>query len=733
MFIHPTALKQMNRMPHGLRVKCDKAIAHFERDRSHPGLQFKQLKSSPHYSIRIDQDYRGILQRTKGETFLLIAVSARQSVYDNLPEDVATDVNRVTGEFEVIPLDDVEKVAAAEPRADAAIAGTQVPPPLFDGFTDKELVDLGVAPVLMPSVREIRTETGLFRLVDVIPQHSANVLIELATGTSIDDVYEKITAPRVTTDVDVTDIDSAVERTIGTAVRSDDPAVKAMLEGDFEAWRLFLHPSQRALVESDHRGPVKVSGGPGTGKTVVALHRAARLARAAEPDDRILLTSYSANLAADLEDKLRGILPRELAGRVEVANVDKITRRIAFAGLRPAPQIADTQQQRDHWQTVLDAAGETEFDVPFCIDEWQHVVSAQMINAQHEYESAPRIGRIRRMSRAQRARYWQLLTAFKKRLQDEGQWTFEQVQLRAALSEEMRRMMEPARYQHVIVDEAQDLTAAHWRLLRALVEPGANDLFAVGDPHQRIFAQPVTLSSLGINVKGRSRRLEISYRSTRQILATATSVMAGSTVDDLDGGIDDLTRYRAIVSGTDPRFVATDSTDTELDAIVAQIKEWDHVDRTAIAVCAPYTHQAKRLAAQLSAAGIPTERLGKTPPTEPDAIHVATMARLKGLEYRCIVICGVNADQFPRGFATELADADPTAYQAAMQRERALLFVAATRARDALTFVWHGEPTEFLRSRLREGQRYRASRKGHPSSATGSRMDSPGDVCHGEP
>src|SRR5690606_20333066 len=93
-----------------------------------------------------------------------------------------------------------------------------------------------------------------------------------------------------------------------------------------------------------------------------------------------------------------------------------------------------------------------------------------------------------------------------------------------------------ARYRHAIVDEAQDLHAAHWRLLRALVPAGTDDLFIVGDAHQRIYGRPLVLSRYGIETRGRSRRLTVNYRTSREILTWCSAVMQGASVDDLEGG-----------------------------------------------------------------------------------------------------------------------------------------------------------------------------------------------------
>lgn len=701
---HPKALKQLAKLEPAVSGQAFKFMMQFQQNVNLPALKFQRLQGHQHlYSARVAKGYRALLRHVRGHHYLLVAILPRGDVYERLDERMAYFVNETTGGIEVINPSEINRITAADVPAPTPTSRTArnsaapAPQPLFDGFTSTELVDVGVSAELLPSVRNLHTETGLFRLADELPPHTAEVLVELAAGIGIDEVMEKITAPiRPDEPVDPTDFVAAVERPATQAIHSDDPSVTAILSDDFEAWRTFLHPAQRAFVDRDYQGPARVSGGPGTGKTVVALHRAARLARGLAPGQKILVTTYNANLAADLATKLKSLLsPKEFA-RVETKNIDKLARSIADESGSAHPVQRGDTILITYWRQILDAAAETEFTPEFCLDEWHHVVCGQMVTSSSQYLTVRRAGRGRRLNRSERIRLWKLFETFNTHMADRQRRTFAQVNMQAALAEEKRVATEPARYAHVVVDEAQDLSRAQWRLLRALVAEGPNDLFIVGDTHQRIYGTPLALAPLGINIRGRSARLTLSYRTTREILGAALGLVSGETFDDLDGDTETLAGYRSIMTGPQPRFISTDTEDAQWDAVIDQLRDWSGMQPADIAVCAPNRKQVETILARLRAAGIAAGEVDKNGPPKNAVIHVATMNRLKGLEYRHLIITGIGAEDYPRPYVTQLVGTDPIAYRQELKKERCLLFVAATRVRDALTVIWRGEPCLFL-------------------------------------
>jgi superfamily I DNA/RNA helicase len=291
-----------------------------------------------------------------------------------------------------------------------------------------------------------------------------------------------------------------------------------------------LNSLQREVVERSYPGPAWVSGGPGTGKTTVALHRARHLAtrRPAASGRAVLLATYRKKLAADLRDRLLELAGPDVAERVDVVNIDALAWRVARAAEPGAPRNwLGEPRALDMWRSLLaetsrtgasrtgasqaGAAG-TGWDPQFLQDEWTRVVLGHAITSRLEYFRVRRAGRARRLNRSERASLWELFEEYSRRLAAANLWTFRQVTAHAARLEMARAAREGARYAHVVVDEAQELSPTQWMLLRAMAAPGPDDLFLVGDPGQRVFGIPVSLASLGIDIAGRSTRLTVSYR-----------------------------------------------------------------------------------------------------------------------------------------------------------------------------------------------------------------------------
>ena len=694
--VHGHAAKQLDRLDPPVQKKFLAFSAHMADDINHKSLHFKRLNSSEDlYSARVGAEYRAIMYHVGSNQYLLLAVVHRRESYDRLGR-FSVKINQVSGMVEVVDLDLVaEKLHADEPAGTPARRREPEEPGLFTPFGEKVLAELGVSEQLLAPIMKIKTEDELLELCEAVSPMTRDILLELHSGRSVEDVMEYITRPAAVDDVDTTDLVAALERSKNIAVVSSDQAVQAMQAGKFAAWRLFLHPGQRRIIERDYSGPARVSGGPGTGKTVVALHRAARLARELDAG-KILLTTYNTNLAGYLRAQLDELLDKDLHDRVDVIGVDGLVRRIHGEDGTRLGALLDRREALSWWDAVITQHGGSDFDAAFLHDEWTEVVCGQLLRGRADYFSARRVGRSRRLNRQQRSHIWELVETFTARLIQEDRWTFEWLTAQAALAEEQRSATGSHRYAHVIVDEAQDLTAGHWRLLRTLVPQRRNDMFIAGDTHQRIYGPALALGPLGINIRGRSTRLTLSYRTTREILAAALGMVSGERYDDLDNGEETLAGYRAVNSGAEPQYVPTTDGDAELSAVVAQLRAWSDTEPDAIAVCAPDRQQVAAILATLKDAGIDAGEVGKSGPPPGRVVHVATLKRLKGMEYRNVVIAGIGAADYPRARVVAMETSDPSAYRAALRRERCELFVAATRARDALTLVWRGEPSRFL-------------------------------------
>lgn len=691
--------KEILKLPRAIKGAIYDFQRKFREDPQSHGLQLKRLEgNSQLYSARVTDAYRALLLKVSATQYLLVAVKPRGEAYENL-DRYAYQVNPVSGGIEFVDIVHVED--NVRPKLEVGPSTHAVPEPLFAVYSDDQLLTLGVAQPLLPLIAKITTEEELLGLVEYAPLLTGEVLLGLHDGLSPEEVLEQVTAPvRADEPVDVADYEKAMTRP-ATLVTTDDTALQAVLEGDFVRWQVFLHPLQRKIVERFYNGPSRVSGGPGTGKTIVALHRVKHLVDRLPPGDSkdVLFTTFNKNLAADLRSRLLELGGREVLDRVEVINIDSLAAKVA-AEAEPGVRRhwMDDSRAVDLWQDMLLELGERRWDARFLYDEWSQVVLGQVITSREEYFRARRAGRGRTLNRMQRAEVWQLVEQFTKRLTQANLWTFRQVAAHAALIEKARAASGNHRYRHVVVDEAQDLSPAHWMLLRAMALPGPNDMFLAGDTHQRIYDNYVSLGSLGIAIRGRSTRLTLSYRSTHEILTVAEGLLGTEEWDDLDGGTDSLEGYRSVLRGPKPSFRAHATWQDELDGIVQQVKDWQTADGTpsSIGIAVPERRLMPEVENYLNSRGVPAASIGPDGPRKPDAVHVGTLHRFKGLEYQRMIVAGVSFGMIPGPRVEYLRDSDPLRYQREIKRARSLLFVAATRARDSLVMSWHGMASPFL-------------------------------------
>jgi superfamily I DNA/RNA helicase len=468
--------------------------------------------------------------------------------------------------------------------------------------------------------------------------------------------------------------------------------LQRILAHPFVTWRTFLHPDQRQIAyHPGYSGSAQVTGGPGTGKTVTVLHRAAFLAEHAEHAAApILVTTFAGNLAEALQAQL-GLLIADPRTRekIEVLNVDRLAYRVVRQA-RGTPVIADERTLRARW---AQAATATPFTPAFLKNEWEQVILAQDLPTERAYLTCARTGRGRPLTKAQRSQVWQATQQVTAELEAAHQATH--LQLANEATRLLRRAGTPA-YRHILVDEAQDLHPAQWRLLRAAVAPGPDDLFIAADPHQRVYDNRVSLVSLGISVRGRSRRLSLSYRTTQEILAWAVPLLGPDPVTGLDGEVDSLIGYRSPMHGPRPQHRLTVSRAEEFTFLTERVGSWlsDGIEPHAIGVAARSAALVSEAREALRLAGIETVSLNGRGDTR--AVRAGTMHAMKGLEFQAVAVIGVERGLVPEPAAVTPAAEDAATHAQDLQRERRVLFVACTRARDHLYVSGTGQPSIFL-------------------------------------
>ena len=631
-------------------------------------------------------------------------------------------MNRVSGALQVVDVEAAElavgdaiaaavsealanQTPAAQATPETSPAATAQPesPSLFSHCSDDQLMLLGVPEALLPAVRAVTSEEALSRLIEWVPQDCVDGLILLADGRPIEAVIEELERQRPSA-IDPTDVAAALETPESKAeflVITDDDVLEAMLSAPLERWRVFLHPSQRRLVERQWSGAVRVLGGAGTGKTVVAMHRARWLANElinTSSAGRVLFTTFTRNLATDIRANLTKICSPEELQRIEVIHLDGwVMNFLKGQGLQV--RVFNEEARDSCWSLAMDLADTSlGLDERFYREEWKDVVLAQGCRSRDEYLMARRVGRGTRLSRPQRAQIWPVFDAVRAEFRQRGLWEPEEAkQIAADLIHKGDRL---PLYAAVVVDEAQDLDVASFSLLRALVgEPRANDLFIVGDPHQRIYGKPVVLSRCGIDIRGRSRKLRINYRTTEETRAWATAVLHGLDFDDLDGGSDPASDTRSLLHGDDPLVQGFEDPADEQKFLVSMLRQLRDEQQSLASTCvAARTNKAvEKLEALLKGEGFSTRVINAEESDDPSdpALRLATMHRVKGLEFDQVFLPALDASQMP--LQVELNKRpDALSRELFEQQERSLLHVAATRAKKRVVVSYSGKASPFI-------------------------------------
>jgi superfamily I DNA/RNA helicase len=701
-------LDDYSKLPRSVQGSVKMAIDKFA-EHVHAGLHLEKLtrcKDDRIRTIRIDAMWRGVvLAPDSGDTYSLIRVMPHDKAIEYAGSHRFT-VNEALGVVEVRDEAALEQLQPALEQA-ALATGKR----LFAHVSDADITRLGIDENTRVIARLLTSDAHLDAMQPMIPEAQYNALYLLAGGLPVEEVWAEVAqyAPSgglPGEEVDPGNLVKAMERTPGRVVFvKGNEDLDRILEHPFAAWRIFLHPAQRKIAYAPrYAGPAQVTGGAGTGKTVTALHRAAYLARRTagqltfeEPAASVLLTTFTRNLADSLLAQFDLLVEEaDARGQVEIRNVDSLAHRVVERARGARPAIIEGRELDGLWAAAV-AEAELPYAPSFLNREWEQVILAQDLRAEQEYLTASRAGQGTPLGKTQRRQVWALTQRVEGRLRALGRDTFTQLANEAARALRAGTVRLP--YRHVILDEAQDLHPAQWRLLRACVPAGPDDMFIVGDAHQRIYDNHVSLARVGINVRGRSKRLTVNYRTTQEILALAVPALGKSPVTGLDDEADTLTGYRSPLHGRRPKVVGTRTREAESDALVRQVTAWraEGVEPHAIGVAARSNWMAKEAAGALNAAGVPTVSLAAK--ARKDAVRVGTMHGMKGLEFQAVAVIGVGEGIVPAPPALTDAAEDPVAHAQDLQRERCLLFVALTRARDHLYISYSGSPSPFMSNR----------------------------------
>ena len=687
------------RLPQAQQNKVAKFITNFQKNPRATSINYEKIEQArdPNLrSVRIDQAYRGIvLKPAVGDVYILLWVDHHDDAYAWARRHKCT-INSETGAIQVFEVDAGENDINTQERPPEA--GVEVG--AFDGLKDRELVRLGVPVELLPLVRSLRDDRELDAVQRRLPLEAYEGLFLLLAGERYSDIINEREQP-VEAAIDTGDFTRALQRPASQSrflVADDELELSAMLAAPLDQWRVFLHPSQRRLVEGNKSGAVRVLGGAGTGKTVVAMHRAKWLAQhCAGPHQRVLFTTFTRNLATDIRLNLSTICAPDILKKIEVVNLDRWVsdylrrRKYAF-------EIEFNGARSREWQAAMDLKP-LDVEVPdsFYREEWERVVLPQGLQASDAYCRASRVGRGTRLSRGDRGKVWVVFEEYRNLMTRRGKKEVDDAYRDVAAL--IKREPNTLPYVAAVVDEAQDMGTQAFNLIRSLVPEGVNDLFIVGDGHQRIYGRnKVVLSQCGINIRGRSKKLRINYRTTEELRMWATRLLEGRNIDDLDGGVDDNREYKSLTHGEAPELRHFGTREAQAEHVVQMLRDAIANDEPLGRICvvARVKDELEFQEAAFAQAGIPSVRIEghQSDQGRDDAVKTATMHRIKGLEFDRVILISINDGIVPLRHSEQ--SHDPVEIRQRETEERALVYVAVTRARKSAWVLSFGQASAFV-------------------------------------
>lgn len=698
------------RLPAQARRKTMQFLKKFRQAAVSNAINYEKIQAaSPDCrSARIDDNYRVIISHPEsGNVYLLLWVDTHDEAYRWARTHVCR-VNPQTGSLQVFESSDsAPDMDAAAPAAEKAAPPEQAAsevPLLFKPWSDAELMSVGVPEVCLPLVRQIRSRDGLEALREKFPAEAFESLVWLSEGEPLDDVRAVCGAPQPTESIDEAVRSPRSQRSF-RVIESDEEMLR-IVDASLERWRVFLHPAQKRIAERESTAPMLVRGAAGTGKTVVAMHRAANLVRRKDwlPGAKLLFTTYTANLAVDISAQLDALCTPDEKRRIEVVNLDAwvsgflrrhdAAKRIIYPGSREYDEC---------WSRAMTMA-DLSLALPrtFYEEEWRRIVLPQEIVSEKAYLKAPRKGRGTPLSRTQRKKVWPVFDEMRSQMSSRGVMTIEDACFCAIHILDSQPCI--THYQAVIVDEAQDFGSEALTLLARLALPDGNAqekprIFLAGDGQQRIYARQGSLLSCGIDVRGRSSvRLKLTYRTTEEIRKAANAVLSGETFDDMTGEAEELRGGLSNRHGVSPELGVCASGEEECAWIEERIREVQKslsVSLSDICIVSRTNEAADAYRAAFQAKGFAAVKLSrKSDRACEEGLRFATMHRVKGLEFRVIFIAGASEGMVPLcASRTE----DPEEAHISALTERSLFYVAASRARDALFVSCSGEPGAFMK------------------------------------
>jgi DNA helicase IV/mRNA-degrading endonuclease RelE of RelBE toxin-antitoxin system len=682
LFIHDSFFDSFSVLPKKIQKKTREFMKKFKENPSSSAINYEKIVTFIDQSlrtVRVDQKYRAIVQAPKeGNGYHLLWVDNHDEAM-KWAEKKVFDWNKHTQSFQMYDKPETGTEVNLEEKAIIASATT-----LFEEYNEEDLTAIGTPLDLIPFVKGLKTMEALEKAQDNLPIDLYEYLYYLGEGIDLGEILEEINAGK-----------SEIEEESANAkkhvyVITEDDELEEILSGDFEKWKIFLHPSQRALAYGDYKGPTKVTGGAGTGKTVCAVHRAKYMQNGLGAFDKpILFTTYTKSLTSYLQHTSKEFGLNEQL--VRITNFDKLIHELAKDEKTIGGGYLNPTQEEKVWKEVVEY-NPSRFDETFLMDEYNHIILLNRVESEEAYFKTSRIGRTARIGRKDKKDIWQLTLEFKKLKEN----NHTKVELCNLLTDHYSKSADKP-FSHIVCDEVQDFSNPELSLMRALVAEAPNDMFLVGDPFQNIYGTQINFTKAGISVRGRrSKKLKVNYRTTDEIKWQAIKVIDQEIYENFDGEEESKKGYISLMHGNNPSYKIFSTPEEEDKYLIQNLQKLLAEGSSASHICiSTRTNRQVELIIQLlTSNNIKSHDLGSTK-QKADHIKVSTFHNLKGHEFKAIFVTGVSKDEVPfkNPVYNTYSALEKREYH---KRERSLFYVVFSRAIQSLYITGVGEKSDWF-------------------------------------
>ena len=640
--------------------------------------KIQDFKDNSLRTARIDDTYRAIIGVASDDIYCLLWIDHHDEAMD-WARNKRFDWNSYTNSFQVTTVS-MEEESVTAPKVEETTA--------FSKYSDEQLLRIGVPEHQLALVKSIKDLDDLEKAEPLLSGDVfENLFYLLDDNTSIENIITEIEAGKEDSG------NSSINNRRNFIEITDDEELENVIREGAEKWEIFLHPSQRLLVEKDYPGSMKVTGGGGTGKTVAALHRLKKLATTATRKP-VLYTTFTKTLIKNISGRIKALGVR--TENCEIVNVDKLAMDMArrYNLISSKATVIDYGSNSDElWDNIVSDNLST-FDAHFLKREYLDIIVYNNITSLEAYYRQPRFGRTTPVTRKQRAEIWGLVEQYMAHKKETDQYDrYEIFNLLANYLNE--NGLRP--YSHVIADEIQDFSNPELRFLRALVAEGPNDLFMVGDPYQRIYNnRKIAFSQVGINVRGkRSKRLRVNYRTTEEIKRAAVNIVKGYAFDNFDGEPETLSGYVSLIHGDKPDYQIFDTKDKEMSAILSFIRmcKDNGIEFKEMVIACDNKNAIKTIQDMLHRNNIPYFNLFSEIGGNSNGVNLSTFHNMKGLEFKVVILSDVSKATFPK-ISSNYQEMDAIEKKNYMMNQKALMYVAITRAMQKVLITGTGEKAE---------------------------------------